>query len=316
MIKNLLFNSTIHVEHKMLEPIDKFNIVDMGGIDIVKSQGLRVEGLFTRLLNSIQNCKYTLLTNWNFAEIPIVPTYVELVFDGEEVKINDLISVTDEDVVRVYSLEEPSEPVITELMATENGTYVPEEGVDGFSPVTVNVDAETVYWNEPIIRNWDFSNPVNTRGKTSYVNEGSINGWICTSSTTCTIGDDGIYVTGENMYYRGRLYQDSFTGLSLTLTMLANNKVMTTTFTIDTGTSMQARVTIDGIACILYRDSASQMAIVLSNDGTGNSTLVQAVKLEVGESQTLAKQENSEWKLIRHQDDEEKIFIQAMAYNF
>ena len=125
----------------MLEPIDKFNIVDMGGIDVVKSQGLRVEGLFTRLLNSIQNCKYTLLTNWNFAEIPIVPTYVELVFDDEEVKINDLISVTSEDIVRVYSLEKPVEPVTTELIVAENGTYVPEEGVDGFSKVYVNVQA-------------------------------------------------------------------------------------------------------------------------------------------------------------------------------
>lgn len=44
--------------------------------------------------------------------------------------------------------------VVEALVVTENGTYVPSEGVDGFNPVTVNVaggggdykNAEEVKW--------------------------------------------------------------------------------------------------------------------------------------------------------------------------
>lgn len=89
----------------MIEVADKFNMVDMGGIDAAKAQGQKVDGLFLRLLNSIQNSKYTCLYNWFFAEIPIVPTYVELVFDGDKISINNLIFILSDDTVRIYTLE-------------------------------------------------------------------------------------------------------------------------------------------------------------------------------------------------------------------
>ncbi len=123
--------------------IDIFNMVDMGGIDVAKAQGEKVDGLFLRLLNSIQNCRYSVLCNWLFAEIPIVPTYVELVFDGEQVSINDLITVTSDDIVHIHSIE--GEPVIHPLSVAENGIFTPQTGVDGFSPVNVNVP-------EPVIQ--------------------------------------------------------------------------------------------------------------------------------------------------------------------
>lgn len=123
----------------MIEVADKFNMVDMGGIDILKSQGVKVEGLFTRLLNSIQNCKYTLLYNWYFAEISIVPSPVELVFDGEKVLINELITVTSDNVVHVDSLEIPIYPPLRTLSVAENGVFDPPEGIYGFDKVSVNV---------------------------------------------------------------------------------------------------------------------------------------------------------------------------------
>lgn len=124
----------------MIEVADKFNMVDMGGIDVIESQGAAVEGLFNRLLNSIQQCRYSLLYNWRFADIEIVPTPVELVFDGEKVVINDLISIASDDVVHIASLENP--PVIQSLSVDENGIYTPPGGVDGYSPVIVDVGSE------------------------------------------------------------------------------------------------------------------------------------------------------------------------------
>lgn len=124
----------------MINVVDKFNMVDMGGIDIVESQGVSVEGLFSRLLTAIQNCRYQMLYNWKFAQLEIAPSYVELLFDGERISINGGVTVTEDDVVRIHSLEpEPVEPVIEALTVTENGTYAPAGGVDGYAPVTVEV---------------------------------------------------------------------------------------------------------------------------------------------------------------------------------
>lgn len=121
----------------MINVVDKFNMVDMGGIDVVESQGVAVEGLFNRLLNVIQNCRYQVLYNWKFAGIEIPPSYVELEFDGERININDAITVDSNDVIHIRSLESNIEP----LLVTENGVYTASGEVSGYSPVTVSVPA-------------------------------------------------------------------------------------------------------------------------------------------------------------------------------
>ena len=154
---------------------DKFNMVDMEGIDIITSQGEVVEGLYQKLLESIAQCRYQCLYNWKFDGILIPPTYVEMDIVDDVVWINEGVSVDEEDVVRVYSLEPPApdpkllalavsangdylppvdydgfssvnvavpDPVFALLQATANGTYYPQQGVDGFSAVEVAVPAQ------------------------------------------------------------------------------------------------------------------------------------------------------------------------------
>ena len=120
---------------------DKFNMVDMGGIDIVFSQGVEVPGLYQKLVESIAQCRYQVLYNWMFDGIIIPPTYVQLeIDDNDNVVINEGIEVDENDVVHIYSLDpEPILPVIQELSVSENGTYVVPENVDGYNPVIVNV---------------------------------------------------------------------------------------------------------------------------------------------------------------------------------
>ena len=126
---------------------DKFNMVDMGGIDIIESQGVAVSGLYQKLVDSITQCRYQCLYNWFFNGIVIPPTYVNMSVVDDEVKINSLISVTSEDVVVIHSLEVA---IIEELIVTENGDYLAPEGVDGFNPVSVNVQPtlESITINE------------------------------------------------------------------------------------------------------------------------------------------------------------------------
>lgn len=127
---------------------DKFNMVDMGGIDLAESQGVAVEGLYQRLVESIALCRYQCIYNWKFNGILIPPSYVEMKVREDEVWINEGVSVDEENVVHIYSIEpEPIPPVITELSVTENGTYIPPEGIDGYNPVVVETPSALNYYN-------------------------------------------------------------------------------------------------------------------------------------------------------------------------
>ena len=121
---------------------DKFNMVDMGGIDLIMVQGEEVPGLYNRLVESIAQCHYQCLYNWFFDGIVIPPTYVIMeVNEDDEVVINEGVVVTDDDVVHIYSIERP--PEIIPLLAEENGVYNAPSGKDGFNPVTVDVPSYT-----------------------------------------------------------------------------------------------------------------------------------------------------------------------------
>lgn len=83
---------------------DKFNMVDMEGIDLIESQGVEVPGLYQKLVESIAQCRYQCLYNWKFDGILIPPTYVEMTATDEEVTINGGVSVDVDDIVHIESL--------------------------------------------------------------------------------------------------------------------------------------------------------------------------------------------------------------------
>lgn len=120
---------------------DKFNMVDMDGIDLIMMQGEEVPGLYDRLVESIAQCRYQCLYNWFFDGILIPPTYVKMeVGLDEEVRINEGVVVTQDDIIHIYSIEPPPvDPEIIPLLAEENGVYNVPDGKDGFNPVTVDV---------------------------------------------------------------------------------------------------------------------------------------------------------------------------------
>ena len=124
---------------------DKFNMVDMDGIDLIMMQGEEVPGLYNRLVESIAQCRYQCLYNWFFDGVPIPPSYIEMeVNEDDEVAINEGITVSSDDVIHIYSVEPgPVEPEIIPLLAEENGVYNVPAGKDGFNPVTVDVPIYT-----------------------------------------------------------------------------------------------------------------------------------------------------------------------------
>jgi hypothetical protein len=141
---------------------DKFNMVDMEGIDLIESQGVAVEGLYDKLVESIAQCRYQCLYNWKFDGILIPPVCVEMSIEDEVVYINEGVTVDVDDVLHIHSLEIVIEPTIQELNVAQNGEYLVPEGVDGYNPV--NVDVEPVIQSISIFQNGVYDVPSNVDG--------------------------------------------------------------------------------------------------------------------------------------------------------
>ena len=143
---------------------NKFNMVDMDGIDLIMMQGEEVPGLYMRLVESITQCRYQCLYNWFFDGVLIPPLYVKMeVNEDYEVAINEGITVSPDDVIHIYSIERY--PDIIPLLAEENGVYNVPSGVDGFNPVTVDVPSYTpVIEPLTITENGIYTAPVGTDG--------------------------------------------------------------------------------------------------------------------------------------------------------
>lgn len=197
---------------------DKFNMVDMGGIDLIMMQGEAVPGLYDKLMAAISNCRYQCLYNWMFDGVLIPPTYAQIEVDDGEVYLNEGVSVTSDDVIHIYSIEPPAPaPEIIPLLAEENGVYNVPVGKDGFNPVTVNVSSSNMLFlkREPTIQ------------------DGNI-GDYCVSETR--IDYDSIYVeivkagrdTDYNFTYYGtsafRVLLEDELGNTINVTDLSNAK--------------------------------------------------------------------------------------------
>lgn len=170
---------------------DKFNMVDMEGIDIITSQGEEIPGLYQKLVESIAQCRYQCLYNWKFDGILIPPAYVEMDIVDDVVWINEGVSVDEEDVIRIYSLDPPSpEPQLTELTAIANGNYLPPAGYDGFSSVEVAVPAQSpVLTSLSVVSNGTYTPPTGVDGYNEVVvnvpSSGQNNAFINYDFTKC-----------------------------------------------------------------------------------------------------------------------------------
>ena len=125
-----------------------YNLVDMGGIDLVTSNGRTVPGLYNKIMQAKDACGSLALYNWKIADIEIPPQYVAIFPMGEYLLINGAIQVTVFDVINVLI-----SALTTQLEVHENGIYLPPAPYAGFDSVAVDV-------RNPVIQEWDFSQGV------------------------------------------------------------------------------------------------------------------------------------------------------------
>ena len=120
-----------------------YNMVDMGGIDLAEANGTVVPGVYEKIVEAMNLCGDVILYNWKFAGINVAPSAYTILQQVDSILINGLIQVTEQDELTILGIN--PDPVLAPLVVQENGVYNPPAGVDGFSPVTVNVSGSSKF---------------------------------------------------------------------------------------------------------------------------------------------------------------------------
>lgn len=177
-------------------------------------------------------------------------------------------------------------------------------------------------WNDNIAINWDFTNPVNTRGQSSYTSSGAIigiNGWQQYNSTTNLTADGITTLPGANIYqFINSTDVPLLLGKTITMSVLSEDYLESETFVVSSNngyqfTSGDRHTMANGVQFWSYRDSSTQLSISWGYSGSGTSKPVKAIKYELGSTQTLAHKVGNVWVLNQQMSqDSETLKGRAM----
>ncbi|MBO5918759.1 MAG: hypothetical protein J6Q14_08345 [Oscillospiraceae bacterium] len=146
--------------------------------------------------------------------------------------------------------------------------------------------------------NWDFADPSNSRGNSSYTSSGSLvwalDGWQIMNGTM-TVAQGGIKLSGSGFGYMTEWMTNDMSsrlvGQELTLTGWVDDTINSVTFTLDNTTGVQASVTVDGLDFYIYRNDGTTVTFNIGgNLSESSNKLIKAIKLEIGDTSTLRSQ--------------------------
>lgn len=120
-----------------------YKMLDLDGLDLANVKGKTYPGLYNKIYLSLNACQEVILCNWLVAGILIPPTYCDIdISTSGTISFNDMIFIHSDDTIEIPTMG--TTPKIVPFTATENGTYTAEHGIDGYSPVIVNVPSEVL----------------------------------------------------------------------------------------------------------------------------------------------------------------------------
>lgn len=208
---------------------------------------------------------------------------------------------------------------IEPITITANGTFSPPTGVDGYAPVTVNVDGGQLNWHDSFVVNWDFSHPVNTRGAASYSGSSliyTIDGWQLQDGIL-EFATGGIRLSQRTAgpgYFMQRFkisMTNAIVGQTMTLSAMVDGDVAFATADPIPSASGSSGF---GFHCsgVGFRGYGygSEIAITIDIGTDTINHIIQAIKLEAGNTQTLATQVNGVW-VLNNSMDAETEYIKA-----
>jgi hypothetical protein len=167
--------------------------------------------------------------------------------------------------------------------------------------------------NPNLLDNWYFGRPVNQRGQTDYATGGAytLDRWWMQYDTTLSIVDGGIKIGGKwdvQQYFENTLPNATYT-LSLLykdrtgsdpLRLIAGNRT-------DGDLAKTESKDASGILSITFSTAKSNKVNFGFTGSTDNSAIIIAIKLELGDTQTLAHKENGVWVLNEIPDFGEQL---------
>ena len=216
----------------------------------------------------------------------------------------------------------PTSRTVNGKTLTEDVTLTGENIAVSTTDSTLISGAVKYRTNPNLLDNWYFGNPVNQRGQTEYTAGGvyTLDRWGAQYDTTLSIVDGGIKIGGKwdvQQYFETTLPNATYT-LSLLykdrtgsdpLRLLIGNRT-------DGDLAQTESKDASGILSVTFSTAKSNKANFGFIGSTDNSATIIAIKLELGDTQTLAHKENGVWVLNEIPDFGEQLRrCQRLAVN-
>lgn len=205
----------------------------------------------------------------------------------------------------------------------EGGTAVINDLTTGGAAAALSAEMGKVLNRRPnpnLLHNWYFGKPVNQRGQTSYASSGySIDRWAINHLTaTVDLSENGLVfadtVSGYIAVSQKMENFERYAGREITLSVLVAEVSGTVRFAARYGETSAKQLSVNFTEPGLYSvtgvigDNPSQLRTYFSALTTNASATISAVKLELGDTQTLAHQdEDGNWVLNEMADYGEEL---------
>ena len=175
------------------------------------------------------------------------------------------------------------------------------------------VDAPSGGVNPNLLDNWYFGRPVNQRGQTEYTAGAAytLDRWWVQYDTTLSIVDGGIKIGGK--WDVQQYFETTLPNATYTLSLLYKDKTGSDPLRLLAGNrtagdlAQTASKDASGILSVTFSTAKSNKVNFGFTGSTDNSATIIAIKLELGDTQTLAHKENGVWVLNEIPDFGEQL---------
>ena len=164
-----------------------------------------------------------------------------------------------------------------------------------------------------MLDNWYFGRPVNQRGQTEYAGNAtySIDRWWTQYETPLSVVDGGIKIGGK--WDVQQYFENTLPNVTYTLSLLYKDRTGSDPLRLLTGNRTDGDIAqteskdASGILSVTFSAATANRFNFGFTGSTDNSAIIIAIKLELGDTQTLAHKENGVWVLNEIPDFGEQL---------
>jgi len=183
---------------------------------------------------------------------------------------------------------------LADLINDIKGEGWTDETLKGLADLISTKLDKTTSPNKNLLHNWDFRNPVNQRGQSSYTGTGygTIDRWKVEGTATVSVTPDGVSFTPvTNSNLRQAIEGTSLAGKTVTMSVIFTSVSGTAAIIARDGSTVISSITTTsaGLVTNTFKvpENLSSLSVEI-NVALGSSFVAQSAKLELGSVSTLA----------------------------